>query len=243
VLLEMAAEDGDPPDYGRWHALQRWLALGDRTITIPYAKELAKLIPAAAPRLRRDFGSLLALIRAHALLHQGTRERDAKSRIVATIDDYAVVRDLLADVVSEAVEKTVKPEIREVVSTVAKLAEDGEVTQKQVADETGLDKGSVSRRVRAALDGGYLLNKEEKRGRPHRLVLGDPLPDDLEILPTVGELHGCTVARGDDTPTPPEGANGRVAACLQAIKSGDEPVGFTAEEIRLARLCIDGDAS
>jgi len=57
VLLEMAAEDGDPPDYGRWHALQRWLALGDRTITIPYAKELAKLIPAAAPRLRRDFGS------------------------------------------------------------------------------------------------------------------------------------------------------------------------------------------
>ena len=182
------------------------------------------------------------MIRAHALLHQATRERDAKGRIVSTIDDYALVRDMLADVISEAVEKTVKPEVREVVGTVAQLADDGEVTQKQIADETGLDKGSVSRRVRAALDGGYLLNKEEKRGRPHRLVVGDPLPDDLEILPTVEELHGCTVARGDDTPPPTQGGNGRVAACLQAIKSGHDAdaLGFTAEEIRLARLCIDG---
>jgi hypothetical protein len=67
----------------------------------------------------------------------------------------------------------------------------------------------------------------------------------LEILPTVDELHGCTVARGDAPPLPPQGGNGRVAACLQAIKSGHDAdaLGFTAEEIRLARLCIDGDES
>lgn len=38
--------------------------------------------------------------------------------------------------------------------------------------------------------------------------------------------------------TAPEG---RIAACLQVIKAGGDPSGlYTAEEIRLARLCGDG---
>lgn len=44
------------------------------------------------------------------------------------------------------------------------------------------------------MDRGYVKNLEERKGRPARLVLGDPLPDDIEILPTVERLHGCTVA-------------------------------------------------
>jgi hypothetical protein len=76
-------------------------------------KQLAVLVPPVAVRLRRDFGSVLALIRAHALLHQDSRPRDSRGRIVATIADYAVVRELLADVISEGVEKTVKPEVRD----------------------------------------------------------------------------------------------------------------------------------
>jgi hypothetical protein len=208
-VLEALAEedDGDGPDYGRWHALQRWLELGDRKVAIPYAKELAKRIPPVAVRLRRDFGSLLALIRAHALLHQATRERDGKGRIVATIDDYTVVRDLISEVISEGVEKTVKPQVREVVDKVrelvAALDEDAEISQRQLVEALEIDKGRVSRNVRAALDGGYLVNREERRGRPHRLVPGDPLPDDLEILPPVDELRSCAVARGGATPPPP----------------------------------------
>jgi hypothetical protein len=209
VLAALATEDdGDEVDYGQWHALQRWLELGENRVTIPYAKQLAKLVPPVAVRLRRDFGSLLALIRAHALLHQGTRERDAKGRIVATIADYEVVRDLVADVLSEGVEKTVKPEVRELVAKVRELVVDDEteVTQRQLARALRLDKGAVSRRAKAALDAGFLVNREERRGRPHRLVPGDPLPDDQPILPTVEaveqELHGCTVDRGGRTPTP-----------------------------------------
>ena len=165
-------------------------------MTIPYAKELAKLIPPVAVRLRRDFGSLLALIRAHALLHQATRERDGKGRIVATIEDYAVVRDLISEVISEGVEKTVNPQVREVVEKVRELVagdldEAAEISQRQLVEALGVDKGRVSRNVRVALDGGYLVNREERRGRPHRLVPGDPLPDDLEILPPVDELRSC----------------------------------------------------
>jgi hypothetical protein len=209
VLEALAEEDaGEEANYERWHALQRWLELGDRCVTIPYAKRLAKLIPPVAVRLRRDFGSLLALIRAHVLLHQATRERDAKGRIVATIDDYAVVREMLTDVISEGVEETVKPEVREIVENVRALVDAGrddeaEVTQRQLVNELKIDKGSVSRRVRAALDGGYLINREERRGRPHRLVPGDPLPEDLEILPVPEELRSCAVDRGGTTPPPP----------------------------------------
>jgi hypothetical protein len=208
-VLEALAEedDGDGLDYGRWHALQRWIELGDRRVTIPYGRQLAKLIPPVAVRLRRDFGSLLALIRAHALLHQATRERDDKGRIVASVADYGAVRELLADVLSEGVEKTVKPEVRELVAKVRELVgaspdDDAEVTQRQLVNALDLDKGSVSRRVRAALDGSYLINREERRGRPHRLVPGDPLPDDVELLPDPEELHGCTVDGGGGTPPP-----------------------------------------
>jgi hypothetical protein len=213
VLEALADEEDDPPDYGRWHVLQRWLELGDRRVSIPYAKQLASKIPPVAVRLRRDFGSLLALIRAHALLHQATRERDPKGRIVATIDDYEVVRALIADVISEGVEKTVKLEIREIVGKVRELVtdDDGEVSQRQLVEVLKIDKGRVSRNVRAALDGGYLVNREERRGRPHRLVPGDPLPDDMEILPDPKELRSCAVDPGGTTPPPPSPDWGQTA--------------------------------
>jgi DNA-binding transcriptional ArsR family regulator len=179
-VLQALADDFEP-----WHALSRWLELGERRVTIPFAKRLAELVPPVAVRLRRDFGAVLALIRAHALLHQARRSRDVKGRIVAEIEDYAIVRGLLADVVSQGVERTVKPEVRELVAKVGELmSESEEVTQRQLADALDLDKASVSRWVRATLDAGYLVNREDRKGRRHRLVTGDPLPDDLEILPS-----------------------------------------------------------
>jgi hypothetical protein len=42
-------------------------------------------------------------------------------------------------------------------------------------------------------------NLEDRKGRPARLVLGDPLPEEIELLPKAEQLHGCTAA-GPDTP-------------------------------------------
>jgi hypothetical protein len=39
----------------RWHALQKWLATGPTSVAIPFADQLAKLVPPVAPLLRRDF--------------------------------------------------------------------------------------------------------------------------------------------------------------------------------------------
>ena len=51
-----------------------------------------------------------------------------------------------------------------------------------------LDKSATSRRVKDAADRGYLVNLETRRGRPARIVLGDPMPDMVKLLPDPGEL-------------------------------------------------------
>jgi hypothetical protein len=151
-----------------------------------------------AVRLRRDFGALLNLIRAHALLHQATRERDAEGRIVATIEDYAAVRELVADLVSEGIETTVPETVRETVDAVKRLREDSKgepVTVAELARELKLDRSAVSRRVRNAKDRGYLRDLEENLRKPSRLVLGDYLPDDLHILPKSEDVRASMQER------------------------------------------------
>jgi hypothetical protein len=188
--------DGEPPNLKAWHALQRWLSTAERQVRIPYAKTLAALIPPVAVRLRRDFGSVLNLICAHAILHQASRQRDAESRIIATLEDYAVVRALVADLVSEGVEATVPATARETVEKLEGLyADESEpVTIVNLAEELELDKSAAWRRVRTAIDRGYVKNLEDRKGRPAQLVPGEPLPEDIEVLPTAERLHGCTVA-------------------------------------------------
>ncbi len=174
-----------------------------------------------AIRLRRDFKTILMLIRAHALLHQASRRRDEGDRIVATVEDYTAVRNLVADLVAEGVEVTVKPEFREVVEAAARLLSHGQEEVRQVDLQTvlPLGKSAMSRRIAGALDGGFLKNLEERKGRPARLVLGDPLPADLEILPapdrlTIDEgLRGCAVEAGDMPPPPPADADQALEAC------------------------------
>jgi hypothetical protein len=191
VLRQLAQDGGDQGDLSRWHALQTWLATGSVDVTIPFASQLAELMPPVAIRLRRDFKLVLMLIRAHALLHQASRRKDEAGRIVAQIEDYVVVRNLVADLMAEGVDAQIKPETREVVELVRKLLADGheEVRQVDLMPHLKLDKSAISRRIGAALDAGFLRNRERGRFRPARLVLGDPLPEEVEILPSPDRLH------------------------------------------------------
>ncbi len=205
IMAALASDtEGERPDLEIWHALQSWLGGAERRVNIPYAKRLAGSIPPVAVRLRRDFGALLNLIRAHALLHQASRERDKDGRIIATTGDYAAVRELVAELISEGIEATVPATVRETVEKVAELVSDDSeaVTVAELARKLELDKSATSRRVGSAMDRGHLKNLEDRKGRPARLVPGDPLPDDLEILPKPGALSEdvdgeedrCTVA-------------------------------------------------
>jgi hypothetical protein len=241
VFSMLAEEERLEADQKPWHALQHWLESPSttRSVTIPYAKTLAEMVPPLAVRLRRDFGALLSLIRAHAILHQATRERDDRGRLVATLDDYSSVRELVADLVSEGIEATVPKSVREAVHAVARLhaQEDLPVTVVQVAKELELDRSAASRRIRSAKDRGLLRDLEDNPRKPSRLVPADPLPEDLDILPNPQKLQAykaCTRAgesEGIHTPLPPqndpqEGGGGTYppesGARLHALYAPDE---------------------
>jgi hypothetical protein len=216
IMRALAREEiGVAVDYDRWRAFQKWLEIGERRVAVPFADRLAELIPPIAVRLRRDFSTLKSLIQAHALLHRERRERDDEGRIVATIGDYAAVRELIADLFAEGVDATVSDAVRETVGAVRALGKE-EVSLGEIEKALKLDKGTVSRRVRVAVSLGYLVNNEAQKGRRARIALGDPMPGKTEVLPYPDRLANqrCSVAvlqEGMDTPSPPADCNAELA--------------------------------
>lgn len=228
AILYRVAEGPPPPvDVRPWHALQDWVAGGAEEVDIPFAPSLAKAIPATGVRLRRDFPAVLNLIRSHALLHQASRARDTAGRIVATLDDYSAVHELVADLVAEGVESAVSPTVRETVNAVSELIAAGKpiVSIADVAKQIGLDKSAASRRVAAARRLGYLVNEEARKGYTARLTLGSVMPEETEILPPVGALATDVTEPGDSyggEADPPE-------RCTVARESGEvSPLSSTA---------------
>ena len=196
TYLAEQAEGGSlgQPDLSSWHAVQTWLELGGaRGVIIPYARLLAVNTSPASIRMRRDFGLILTLIKAHALLHQCQRGRDKAGNIVASIDDYDSVYGLLSDLISEASQVSVNATVRGTVNAVKELlkdkSEDASVSVRQLADHIQLDKSSASRRARVAANLGYLKNLEDKKGKPARYVLDDELPEDTPALPSPDKLR------------------------------------------------------
>ena len=118
VMLAAARDTNVEPDLSEFHALDEWISRGPRRVVVPFAENLAQAVPPVATRLRRDFRQVLSLVRAHALLHQAIRKTDEDGRVVATLEDYAVVRELVIDALSEGVEATVPAIVRETVDAI-----------------------------------------------------------------------------------------------------------------------------
>jgi hypothetical protein len=222
VLKKIAERVGAPtfarclPDFETWRALHKWIELQEHRIEIPYAEILHELFPITATRIRRDFSLILNLIKSHAILHQATRERSSEGWIIATVDDYSVVRNLVDDLIAESLEASVAQAVRDTVDAVRKLTSeynlkrselrrDGiaemkrTVTQKVLAAELRIDKGTISRRVGQAIGAGYLINRQERSGRPMDLAIAEPMPSNGSVLPTVVDVQhlidSCTVAQ------------------------------------------------
>jgi hypothetical protein len=67
---------------------------------------------------------------------------------------------------------------------------------REVADELERDKGTASRRVKEAIRLGYVSNNEPKLGVSAQLELGEPLPENRQVLPLPDDLRKecCGVA-------------------------------------------------
>jgi hypothetical protein len=76
------------------HALANFQPVHPSQVIVPYGTKLAENMPTGRLEARRDFRKLLRLIQASAYLHQYNRPRDEEGRIIATPEDYAIVREV-----------------------------------------------------------------------------------------------------------------------------------------------------
>ncbi len=203
AVLISASDDDEPPsppDVDDWHEYQRWLAGANRKVTIPYATCIAAQVPPDAVRLRRDWNTVRALIRAHAMMHQLNRETDDRGYVIATLGDYAAVRSLVGELVAEGIGATVPPTVRQTVETVRRIVTeqaehsrdaghlgdwDGAsrgATVAAVAAKLGIERPSASRRLATAREKGYLVSATAS-GKASLYTIGEAMPGETAVLP------------------------------------------------------------
>jgi len=193
VFADIEEEIETPVDFEAWHELQAWIAAhGETHVQIPFVRALSESMPIGATRLRRDFVSLLCLVRAHAILYQAQRERDPRGRIIATVEgDYEPVRTLIGDLIAEGVEASVPERTRETVEVVRGLINEGKThpSPKAIADGLEIGRSATYDRIRDALRRGYLVNEAAQHERGMKLAIGAELPAAGEdFLPSSTEL-------------------------------------------------------
>ena len=94
------------------------------------------------------------------------------------------------------------------------------VTYAQLGARLKLDRSTITRRVKVAIEKGFLRNEEDRKGRAARLVPGDPMPDEQQVLPEPESLveddseaaagWGCAgvhATQDPSTPRPTSAAN------------------------------------
>jgi hypothetical protein len=211
LAVQAAGTVASTTDLAAWHDFQRWLALGPDDAVVPFAEQIATAIDPLMVRFRRDVGSLFAFIKASALLHQAQRQKDERGRVVATGADYALAYPIFCHVMAQSSGKSVTDNVREVVKLIAERAgsvaarqshgrfqrtaavghgSEVGISAEQIGTATGIGKSAAYRAVLSALDLGFLVNNETRRGKPFRLELkrgvddvGTPLlPDPKTIV-------------------------------------------------------------
>jgi hypothetical protein len=202
-------------------------------VLVPFVAELAELIgqqPAAA-RVARDFARLISLIKSVTVLRHTHRGRTPTGRLEASLEDYEAVYDLVHDLY-DATTSGVSDRVRRTVNGVSSIvAETGRAaTVTQIAECLRVSKAAAGKRVKTALEGGYLINEETRKGYPYALRLGEPLPA-AGALPTPGALaEKCKpvnpvtdAPNGDPAPRGEEDDTGTAAE----VTLGEAVYGFT----------------
>lgn len=187
------AEDGDLRQAFEWLK-----EAGLKEAVVPFAELLAEAMPDKPLRLRRDFPRLLQLIAMSAIVHQRQRERDAEGRVVASLADYAMVRELVAPVFERGVlGLTAKTqELVDALQTILNEKEEMSIgeehlhaTYADLVKKTGKPKCYLTRWLKPALELGVVDNTNAgQRGKAAALRMGGYQLGQCAALPTVEEL-------------------------------------------------------
>jgi DNA primase len=150
-------------------------------VVIPYVRELTDAIKkqASAPRILRDFQRILSLIKCVALLRQFRRAVDNQGRIIATIDDYKTVRELINEMyigsTSGATEK-VKKLVNKVIE-LDKITPRQQITNTSLAKQLKTGVEQVRRMASKAKINGWIINREKEKFQPADYFPGETMPD------------------------------------------------------------------
>jgi hypothetical protein len=225
---QAALETGGPqPLDSALAAFQAYLQLkAPLKVTVPFAEELAKAMGeiASAPRISRDFARLLSLIKSTAIIRHHWRQIDGQGRLVATLDDYETVRELVNDMYINSSTDT-SSDIRKLVEVVRALdaswTEGERITNTALAKELETGVKQVTRRAKRAIKQGWLVNREQRKSYPADYAPGEPMPEteglpllDVDRVDTVDNegvndfsfknegVDTLTPLTNDDTPSP-----------------------------------------
>ncbi len=164
-----------PLNTDAWFGLYGQIVESSKEVVIPFAAEIVRGLPTSHDRIKRDFPHVLSLIKAHALLHSATRGRNGDGAVIANVDDYAAVRDLVNEPISQGLQVAVADTIRAVVEGVQSLQkhQHHSVSQAALSETLKRDQSVVSRSVKQAIDLGYLVDNNPGQGRVSQLSLGE----------------------------------------------------------------------
>jgi hypothetical protein len=129
--------------------------------------------------VQRDFQRLLSLIKAVAVLRHQRRAWDDHARLVATLEDYRTVYQLVADIYETSV-TGVSDGVTNLVTKVGELRQankDLRVTYSVLERELKVDRSLIRRRANTAVRNGWLINQETRKSYQADLILGEPIPE------------------------------------------------------------------
>jgi len=187
-----------------WKNVQR--VLEPYKVRIPYAGWLSQRIPYNKVRIRRDYERVLYTVAACALLHQLQRERiteEGEERVLASLDDYCIVRDLIEGALVDTVQGLSK-KTSDLVDTVTSLqdpkegsptkddsdekGETGWVKMSDILRNTRASRRSVYYWLEPAIEVGLVEKHPRKKGFYRATGRSPNLTRAFSFLPPVEEI-------------------------------------------------------
>ena len=180
--------DRDIPDsiIALHHTVQRLLKPCD--VIVPFAERLTTILPDERLEVRRTFGHLMSFIQAVALLNQFNRQRNDQGQIIATLDDYSVVRSHLSGPLARSLGRELTPGAADLMN---RIRNSGDFTIPEIASQLHLSANTVRGRVKELQQVGQIVQLNEGKGQKaatYRCVANPPPLDGL-TLPALDELE------------------------------------------------------
>jgi hypothetical protein len=142
------------------HTAQRLLQPYD--VIVPFAPDLNDFLPVERVEVRRTFGHLISLIQAVALLYQFQREVNDTGQLIATLDDYEIVRAYLAEPLARSLGCALTPAAKRLLGHAREL---GSFSVRDLVGGASGCENTVRSRIMELEGAGQVRVIEEGKGR------------------------------------------------------------------------------